>query len=144
MKLIKKVGLLVVVLAIVLPVAIVAAKHKKNTPVTDISGNWTGTYRITSPRACAGINGSWTAEVTQSGKVFTGNYNSDLVYGTTSGHYTNSKNFIWTVRGNGIVNFKGKVTSPTIVSGHITTQAKCPGTHKKMQGSFTGQKLLAD
>jgi uncharacterized protein (DUF2147 family) len=144
MKLTKKIGLLAVVFIIVVPVAIAAAKHKKNAPVTDISGWWDGTYQITSPQSCKGIGGSWVANATQTGTKFTGNYVSDLVTGSVSGKYKDSRNFIWTVNGNGIITFKGKVTNPTTVSGHITSRAKCPGTHKKMQGSFVGTKEPTD
>jgi hypothetical protein len=148
MKLAKKTGLLAVLVAIALSAVIfvntssqVSAKAKK--VGVNLTGSWSGTYWITSPKGCKGMAGTWTADVVQTNNVFTGNYDSDLVYGTVSGYRTSAKKFTWTVHGDGIVKIAGKVNSSTTVSGKITS-SNCPGTHKKMKGSFSGTKLLAD
>ena len=104
---------------------------------TDLTGKWSGEYKIISPEACAGFSGPWTANITQSDNSFSGSYKSDLISGTVSGSSSATNNFNWIVTGNGIIQLKCNVTSPNAVSGNFTGPV-CPGTSQKATGNFFG------
>jgi len=103
----------------------------------DLTGKWAGKYKITAPKECAGVAGSWTADVNQSGDSFSGSYKSDVVKGVVSGNSSGANDFNWTVTGNGIIQLKGNVTSQNAVAGNFTGPI-CPSTSQKTIGTFSG------
>lgn len=104
----------------------------------DLTGKWTGKYKVTSPKGCAGFSGSWTAKLTQSGSSFSGSYKSDvLVNGVVSGTSSGTKGFSWKVTGGGGAQLKGSVTGPNSIAGSFTGPT-CPGTSQRTAGTFSG------
>lgn len=96
-------------------------------PVTDmqpyvepynISGEWAGAYKVTDPELCAGIEGGWSATLTQSETAVSGTYNSNMASGLISGGAIAGKTVSWKVSGNeGDVTFSGSIVSPNAVDG---------------------------
>jgi len=106
-------------------------------PAQDLTGKWVGKYEVTAPKECVVAAGSWTAYVNQSGDSFSGSYKSDAISGVISGKYSDTKDFSWTVTGNGIIQLKGNVASPNAITGDLTGPT-CPGTSQKITGTFSG------
>lgn len=117
-----------------------AAGSAATQPTYDLTGKWSGKYKVTSPKGCAGFSGSWTASLKQNGDSFSGSYTSDvLVNGVVSGKSSGAKGFSWTVTGGGGAQLKGNVTGPNSLAGNFTGPT-CPGTSARTAGTFSGGK----
>lgn len=106
------------------------------TPAVDnVSGDWSGSYIVTRPSACAGTTGTWSASLIKQGSTITGYYSSDVglgggVTGTTSG-----SDVSWSVGGSGGVTFTGSISNSNI-SGTFTGPICTGNTHTS--GTFDG------
>jgi hypothetical protein len=107
------------------------------TKTSDISGQWSGSYVVTAPKACAGTRGTWNATLLEQNGALSGTYSSDVglggnVNGTISGSDVN-----WNVGGGGGVTFTGNIQVNTI-GGNFTGPICTGSTHTS--GTFTGDK----
>ena len=108
------------------------------TPASDATGNWEGTYVVTSPSACAGTTGNWTATLVEQSGLLTGTYASDVgLNGNVSGTASGS-DVSWNVGGGGGVTFTGSIIMDYI-SGSFTGPVCTGNTHTT--GTFLGNKL---
>lgn len=103
----------------------------------NITGKWKGKYKIKEPLLCVAFSSSWTANLTQSGFIFSGKYES-LKDGTMKGEFSDNS-FIGELSGGVSATIKGEVIGNTISGTFVGP--KCPGTSKKATGTFTGTKI---
>ncbi len=104
---------------------------------SDITGKWKGKYTIKEPLLCVAFSSSWTANLTQSGFIFSGKYES-LKDGTMKGEFSDNS-FIGELSGGVNATIKGEVVGNSISGTFVGP--KCPGTSKKATGTFTGTKI---
>lgn len=106
------------------------------TPATDMTGGWRGTYTITSPAFCAGYEGDWDAALVDTNGIITGSYTSDAgLTGNVDGRI-NGSSVNWDVSGGGGVSFTGSINGDNI-SGNFTGPS-CTGNSGHTSGTFTG------
>jgi hypothetical protein len=109
--------------------------------VSNINGEWLGSYTITGPAGCAGYTGSWDATLFEQNGILSGSYSSDAglggeVSGTVSGSDVN-----WSVGGSGGVSFTGTLNNGE-VSGNFTGPICSSRYNSHTTGTFTGGKRL--
>lgn len=105
---------------------------------SNATGKWVGRWTVTSPDACKGESGEWSANLVDSGGKLSGTFTTPVGGGNISGTTGN-----WSVGGGGgEISFKGSVSGNTI-SGNFTGEVCDPDeAPENTKGTFFGGKII--
>lgn len=104
---------------------------------SDISGSWSGSWWITSPSACIGMSGGWTATFSVSNGVISGYYSGGGYSGPISGTWDGTT-ATWTVSGAGDLSFSGTVSGSNVTGNWWGGEDCYP--YGPTSGGFSGSK----